>query len=186
MKGYEKDDNMSMVKKTILGKKPAWKLTPGSAQWRAMCDRALRDMRAASIMKPTGRKPKVNKLFPGRPHYVGPQHGYFAMLHHEVLFEKTTSGGINDRVSYVIQCKRGSEVKVRLRNMLSLHECTAIDVLLDLDDMIAGAPGGVMQCRVGYVRKRVRQLLEKEVLAYIKRVMPDHSWNTRLHKIKGT
>src|ERR1019366_8263115 len=32
---------------------------------------------------------RPNTMFPGLPNYTGPIYGYFAMLHHQQLFEKT-------------------------------------------------------------------------------------------------
>ena len=59
-----------------------------------------------------------NTLFPGRPNYTGPTKGYFAFLHHTVLFEK--SHDVMERVDYVQRKKAANEVETRLHNMIYL------------------------------------------------------------------
>lgn len=66
---------------------------------------------------PTKTK-KLNKLFPGRPGYVGPKRGYFGLLHHDGLYEY--SYDVTERVRYVKRNKSPSETPIRLRNMIYL------------------------------------------------------------------
>lgn len=64
-------------------------------------------------------KKPVNKLFPGRSNYTGPQRGYFAFVHHAQLFEHTNED-IKNRVLYVKQMKPAHEQGIRLRHILLL------------------------------------------------------------------
>ena len=59
-----------------------------------------------------------NTLFPGRPDYVGPTTGWFALLHHDTLFEG--SHNVNERIAYVRSNKPENEVALRLHNMVYL------------------------------------------------------------------
>ena len=75
----------------------------------------------------------MNTKFPGRPDYTGPTSGWFGLLHHSELFEK--SHNVVERVEYVKQYKSPHEVKVRLWNMIYLdpQECAAIKMYDALD-----------------------------------------------------
>lgn len=121
---------------------------------------------------------KVNKLFPGRPNYTGPQQGYFAMLHHTILFEAASStGGVDARVHYVRAAKPRKERKVRLYNMLYLGDCPIIKAVTSGD-------GHLWEGVLNYAD--VCRALAPLVLAYVKRHIPDHSWDTKRRMIKGT
>lgn len=95
-----------------------------------------------------------NKLFPGRPDYTGPTEGYFAFLHHDVLFEK--SHNVAERVAYVKAEKPERKRKIRLHNMLYLPFMTS-PLLAD------------------YEAKRA--LLWAGILGFIKKHIPDCPWN---------
>src|SRR3990167_4684395 len=64
-----------------------------------------------------------NTLFPGRPNYVGPIHGVFAMLHHSILFEG--SHNVLERIEYIKNNKPSNEVNIRLHNIMYLGNCDA-------------------------------------------------------------
>lgn len=72
--------------------------------------------------KPVKKKAKraINKLFPGRKGYRGPKSGYFTMVHHEDLFER--SDNIMERVDYVTYQKDPSEVATRLHNLMFISK----------------------------------------------------------------
>lgn len=60
----------------------------------------------------------ANNIFPGRPDYVGPNIGFFGILHHDVLFEQ--SNNVRGRVANVRRDKPASERATRLYNMIYL------------------------------------------------------------------
>ena len=95
-----------------------------------------------------------NTLFPGRPDYVGPTKGYFALLHHEMLFEK--SHDVMERVDYVKREKADHEVPIRLHNMIYLPFMTDE---LSADYQAKLAP------------------LSADILAFIRQHIPDCAWN---------
>lgn len=64
-----------------------------------------------------------NTLFPGRSNYVGPKVGWFGLLHHTVLCEK--SHDVTERVRYIKRRKPKNEISVRLHNMIYLGKCEA-------------------------------------------------------------
>jgi hypothetical protein len=146
--------------------------------------------------------PKLNKLFPGRADYVGPKTGWFGLLHHEELAEQ--SHDVMERVAYVKDNKPEHEVAIRLHNMIYLGKvgkdyCAALDAdceakrallyadycakrallyadyeakraLLDADYEAKIAP-------LAADYKAKRDALYAEVLAYIKKHIPDCAWN---------
>ena len=139
-----------------------------------------------------------NELFPGRPDYVGPTKGYFALLHHEVLFEK--SHDVTERVAYVKRDKLKHEVPIRLHNMLYLPFMT--DALyadyqaklapLDADYKAKRAPlyadyeAKLATLDADYEAKRAtlyadyqakRATLDAYILAFIRQHIPDCAWN---------
>lgn len=61
---------------------------------------------------------KTNRLFPGRKGYRGSRVGWFAMVHHDDLFE--WSGDIMRRVDFIKSDKPEHEVQTRLNNLLYL------------------------------------------------------------------
>jgi len=64
-----------------------------------------------------------NTLFPGRPNYTGPTIGWFALLHHDTLFEQ--SHNVNERTDYVRRNKPKNEVALRLHNMVYIGAVAA-------------------------------------------------------------
>ena len=65
-----------------------------------------------------------NTLFPGRPNYTGPTSGWFGLLHHDTLFER--SHNVNERIDYVRRHKSPAEIPLRLHNMVYLGAIAGI------------------------------------------------------------
>ena len=108
-----------------------------------------------------------NTLFPGRPDYVGPTAGWFALLHHDTLFER--SHNVNERIAYVRRNKSENEVALRLHNMVYLGAVADICVARAAIDADYGAK---------------RAAIDAEVLAYVRSVVPGCAWNGT--KLEGT
>ena len=113
-----------------------------------------------------------NKLFPGRPNYTGPTKGWFGLLHHSVLIEE--SHNVMERVEYVKNNKPEREIAVRLHNMIYI------------DHAVCDAPAKRAPLYADYEAKRVPLYadyeakcvpLYAEILAYIKKHIPDCAWN---------
>lgn len=141
----------------------------------------------------------INTLFPGRPDYTGPTAGWFGLLHHDVLWEK--SHDVRERVRYVERNKAENEVGVRLHNMIYLEEDETVAKLDPLwtdyrtkrnaiyDDYKAARNaiyGDVMAALVDYAAACARlnadsdakrAPLDAEILAYIRTHIPDCAWN---------
>src|SRR3990167_10564902 len=98
----------------------------------------------------------MNELFPGRPDYVGPTKGYFALLHHDLLFEK--SHDVMERVAYVKREKPSYEIPTRLHNMIYLPFMT--------DALYAD-----------YMAKNAA--LDADILSFVRQHIPDCAWNGR-------
>ena len=127
--------------------------------------------------------PKANKLFPGRPNYTGPTKGWFGLLHHEELCE--TSHDVMERVAYVKANKPAHEVAIRLHNMIYLGKVGA-DFVAKLNALDADYEAKRAPLDADYEAKRAplradyeakRAPLRAEVLAYIKKHIPDCAWN---------
>ena len=144
-----------------------------------------------------------NTLFPGRPDYIGPTSGWFGLLHHQILFEKSHS--VMERVEYVKARKPALEIATRLHNMIYLGGCEAIakhdtldaDYIAKRDALYADyvakrAPldadyyANLDALYVDYVAKRAplyadyvanRAALDTEILIYIRSQIPDCAWN---------
>ena len=59
----------------------------------------------------------INKLYPGKENYTGPQKGYFTLLHHaETLIE--WSDNVTERIDYIKKEKSVLEVPIRLRHIV--------------------------------------------------------------------
>lgn len=144
----------------------------------------------ATKVKPTKVKPTEppNKLFPGRPRYVGPQKGYFAMLHHQQLFEETTSETASHRADYVKHQKPSNEVDVRLHNMMYLGHCPHIKILAALYKADRMCLGKTYELRrpIEQAIEATKRHIRKPVIEYIAQHIPDHSWDEGLNTIKGT
>lgn len=137
-----------------------------------------------------------NKLFPGRDNYTGPANGWFAMLHHEQLFEHTDFGGgyssVQDRVSYVKSEKPSRELPVRLKNMMYLGDIPQLDALTHLIKAKQVVARG--QPDLDYeLRRPIEQAIEAHrrhtrpiVLAYIKKHFSDNDWDEKENKVRGT
>lgn len=155
------------------------------------------------------RPKKENVLFPGRENYTGPNFGYFAMLHHEKLFEDTSSwnDGVKGRVGYVKIDKNPREVPIRLRNMVCLNGMPELEVprkLLDIHTKLYKLVHTSAACKslpaaeerdLVAVYSMVKQLniglvdnpkLRKAVLKYLDKVYPAHAWNNESGGIGGT
>jgi hypothetical protein len=154
---------------------------------------------------------KPNKLFPGRPNYVGPKEGYFAMLHHTVLFEYGED--VMERAAYIRSHKPKNEVKVRLLNMISLADCPVLNEMTRIERVIKQM-WDTKLLRTGYTSEQARAIehhfqalaasrtelkrvcavfqsspyVRKLVRAYIKQVYPKHAWIEKKGKgnIRGT
>jgi hypothetical protein len=157
--------------------------------------------------------PTENKLFPGRKNYTGPNDGYFAMMHHTVLFENTAAfaGGVKERIDYVRAAKPRNQIKVRLDNMMSLGDMPEIATLTRLQGVAKAAaethPAGTTgptravysQSRLNWdQRQTLKRVIEEftriiapAVLAYVRKHNPGHVWRPRkgyplMGMIKGT
>jgi hypothetical protein len=132
-----------------------------------------------------------NTLFPGRPDYVGPTTGWFALLHHDTLFEQ--SHNVNERLDYVRHNKPKNEVALRLHNMVYLGTiavvCAKRDALdagyqaLRLHNMVYLGTIAVVCAELDALDAELDALdakcdaLDAEILAYVRSVMPDCAWN---------
>ena len=94
----------------------------------------------------------TNTLFPGRPNYTGPTVGWFGLLHHDLLIEK--SHDVLERVAYVRDRKPQREIATRLHNMIYIGE-------------------------VGAAYDAAAKPARDAVLAYIKTHIPDCAWDGR-------
>lgn len=138
---------------------------------------------------PTELKPvPENKLFPGRENYTGPQRGWFAMLHHEQLFEVCYGRDVQERVDYVAECKPLHERAVRLRNMMylgNMPEIKALQLLYEAVKEIDCSPYE-MRRPIEQAIEALRRHMRKDVIAYVASHYPDHAWLEGSNKIKGT
>ena len=115
---------------------------------------------------------KLNKLFPGRPHYIGPATGWFGLLHHGELLEQ--SHDVMERVAYVKAHKPKNEVAIRLHNMIFLGKI-GTDYAAKRDPLYADYKAKLAALYTYYLAKR--DALDAGVLAYIKKHIPDCAWN---------
>ena len=111
-----------------------------------------------------------NTLFPGRPDYIGPTSGWFGLLHHQILFEKSHS--VMERVEYVKARKPALEIATRLHNMIYLGGCEATAKLAPLD---ADYDAKLATLYADYKAKR--DALDAEILIYIRSNILDCAWN---------
>lgn len=135
------------------------------------------------------KTPAENKLFPGRPNYTGPSAGYFAMLHHTILFEH--SHHVMERIRYVQVNKSLREQPVRLRNMIYLGDCPEVATYTKLKNFreeISEFFNSKLSYETRYLFSGAMDELEGRlhyaVLTYIKQVYPKHAWNGT--KVRGT
>lgn len=149
-----------------------------------------------STKKPA-KKPakKENKLFPGRPNYTGPQKGIFALLHHRILFEQcglTCYANVQERVKYVKTNKLGTEVAVRLHNMVCLNDLPLAKLVHSLEVATRKASKANVHYRL---RRKVEEVLNAIkrsddaraiVLRYLDQVNPGHDWDEKHRVLKGT
>lgn len=129
-----------------------------------------------------------NKLFPGRDNYTGPQRGWFAMLHHEQLFEPCENRDVQERVDYVKSEKPQHERAVRLRNMMYLGEMPEIKALQLMRQAMAAVVCTPYETRrpIEQAIDAVKRHMRKDVIAYVASHYPDHAWDERNNTIKGT
>lgn len=118
------------------------------------------------------RKTKVrppNMLFPGLPHYKGPNRGWFAFVHHGKLFEHTSNDGdsIATRVQYVRKAKPKDEIRIRLSHIMYLGAYLG----RKLTRMKYDIP-------TQYEAARIHEIPEarEAVLAYVKKHKPRNQW----------
>jgi len=119
-----------------------------------------------------------NKLFPGRPNYTGPTKGYFALLHHDQLFEH--SHDVMERVAYVKREKDRNEIPTRLHNMIYLPFMTDAlyaDYKAKRDALYADYEAKRDALDADYKAKRAP--LDADILAFIRTHIPDCAWNGR-------
>ena len=141
-----------------------------------------------------------NTLFPGRPNYTGPTTGWFALLHHDTLFEQ--SHNVNERLDYVRHNKPKNEVALRLHNMVYLG--AVADVCAKRAPLSADWRAKRAPFDADYQAKRAPldadyqakyapldadyqakcAPLDAEVLAYVRSVVPDCAWTGT--KLEGT
>ena len=142
----------------------------------------------------------MNELFPGRPDYVGPTKGYFALLHHEQLFEK--SHDVMERVAYVKRDKPDHEIPTRLYNMIYLPFMTDdlyadykakrapldVDYKTKLAPLYADYKAKLATLDADYEAKLATLYadykaklapLDVDILAFVRLHIPDCAWNGR-------
>ena len=124
-----------------------------------------------------------NKLFPGRPNYTGPTKGWFGLLHHSVLIEE--SHNVMERVEYVKNHKSKREIAIRLHSMIYIDPAVC-DVQAKRAPLYADYEAKRDALYADYEAKRdalyadyeaKRDALYAEILAYIKKHIPDCAWN---------
>jgi hypothetical protein len=114
-------------------------------------------------MKRKTKKVKVNKLFPGKPNYTGPNKGWFAFVHHGCLAEYSCN--IAKRVRHVKHSKPPLERPIRLAHIMHIRRplSTKLTNLHGNDHgnsvLRQDASGG------------------REVMEYVKKHKPKHAWN---------
>ena len=115
---------------------------------------------------------KPNNLFPGLQKYTGPTAGYFAFVHHRVLWEY--SPDIMERVAYIESDKPEHERETRLRHLLYLDpiKCPAVAKIKLLNDDYEAKRKFLND---DYEAKR--KLLEAQVLAYATETIPAFQWD---------
>jgi hypothetical protein len=147
---------------------------------------ALTPKQALAALPVVDKRP--NTMFPGLPNYTGPIHGYFAMLHHQQLFEKTQEG-VMERVRYVRTKKPPHERAVRLRNMMYLGDCQHIAVLEALETALRFAYDcdGAYELRrpIEQAVDRTRVHIRQNIIAYIAWHNHKHDWNEVMNSING-
>ena len=133
----------------------------------------------------------INKLFPGRPNYVGPKSGPFALLHHSELWE--WSHDVTERVDYVQREKPEHEQKIRLHNMIYLGGCAVFKGKAGADwnkAWVDWNKAGVdwnkagvdlSKARVDWNKaeanwNKVNPNADAKILAYIKKHIPNCAW----------
>lgn len=133
-----------------------------------------------------------NTMFPGRPNYTGPQTGYFAMVHHQQLFEECTpTYRIKTRVDYVKRQKPTNEVKTRLHNLLYLGKSPHIRALVKLIEartLIHTTTSNLGKYEllrpIDQAIDRTKQHIRGDVIAYIAKHIPDHAWREAEHDME--
>jgi hypothetical protein len=141
-----------------------------------------------------------NIKFPGRPNYTGPKSGYFAFVHHGVLFEK--SHDIFERLTYVDNKKPANEIDVRRWNMMYLDPVLCPTVAKRATLYADYAAKRALLC-ADYEAKRAtlyadylakcdtldadywakRDTLDADILAYIRSEIPDCAWDEKLQSL---
>ena len=102
----------------------------------------------------------TNTLFPGRPDYVGPASGWFAMLHHDSDFVEW-SKDVMERVEYVQSRKPANEIAVRLHNMIYVGDCPAVAEI----------------CAIGDDQRRAIARAQADIFAWVRGHIPDCAWD---------
>lgn len=153
----------------------------------------VKKVTAKKVPKAAQVRSKVpNTMFPGRPNYEGPQAGYFAMVHHQQLFEECTpTYRIQTRVNYVKSQKPDNEIKTRLHNMLYLGNCPQIRALVHLTKartLIHTSDTTLNKYEtlrpIDQAVERTKQHIRPAVIAYIAKHIPDHAWREAEHDME--
>lgn len=143
-----------------------------------------------------------NTRFPGRPHYTGPTQGLFGLVHHDALFED--SYGIMERIKYIKKEKKANEIPIRLHNLIylipralpAIGELSRASNKFDADRQLIkreidhrnsiNKPTQTLYKKIEKVRERFARTeitldkkLHKQVLAYIKKHIPDTAWDEK-------
>jgi len=124
-----------------------------------------------------------NDRFPGRPNYVGPTWGWFALLHHDELYE--WSDNVRERIRYVRDNKPQREISARLSNMLYLGPLA--DTAAKCKDLAYECwkkienqgDEGFCANRSAFLAEYANKCkpLDDAILAYILSQIPDCPWN---------
>src|SRR3990167_3890164 len=123
-----------------------------------------------------------NTLFPGRPNYVGPIHGVFAMLHHSILFEG--SHNVLERIEYIKNNKPSNEVNIRLHNIMYLGNCDAkgLDAYYKAQDAYYKARDACDKAQDA-CDKAQDACDKQQILNYIRKYIPDCAWNKKTNQL---
>ena len=131
----------------------------------------------------------LNTLFPGLPDYTGPKNGLFTLLHHEGPLAEWSSN-IQERIDYINKHKPKSEIDIRLRHIVYIPKgaipelnkaCSELNkAYLEYDK----ARSELDKACSEYDKARsewykARSEFDKEILAYLRKHVPDCRWNGR-------
>ena len=118
----------------------------------------------------------INKLYPGKPDYVGPTEGWFTLLHHTGPLAEY-SKNITERLYYIKNYKTTVEVPIRLRHIVYVPDNMIPErlkkALADWNKALADWD----KSYVDWDKVRADLNNSSELLAYINQHVTDCRWN---------